>query len=562
MMRIRQLAVLALPILFASTLRAAAPETPLVDAVKRTDVPAVRALVQKRVDVNAAAIDGSTALHWAVQKDALELVDLLIGAGANIKAENRFHVTPLSLACTNGNFAIVERLLKAGADPNTTLPGGETALLTAARTGRPEVIKALVAYGADPNARESARGQTPLMWAAAEGNVAAIKVLVEAGADINARTGSTAAAAPAGRGGRPAPNGGGVFTGAVGGAEPTAAAAARPSFTALLFAVQLGRMESVKALVESGASVNDTLPDGTSALVLATQNGNWELGAYLIDRGADVNAQKQGFNALHQVSRIRRTNIGFMPPPIGSGTISSLDLVKKLLASGININARMTRDFRDGYRNRLNRVGATAFLLASKNVDTELMKLLLAAGADPKLPNADQTTPLMVAAGVDLWNPGEDGGTTPESEPEALEAVKMLVALGNDINAVNDRGETPLHGAAYRGGNTIIQYLVDQGAKLDVRSKQGWTPWTIANGVFYSLFFKEQRATADFLGKLMADRGISTEGMADNGRTCFDCGRNNRLLRDANGSRIAQPTPDFVPRTDDDKPSDAKPTPK
>jgi ankyrin repeat protein len=543
-MRVKHLAGVTLPLLLVCTLGAAAPDTPLVDAVKRADVPAMRTLIQKRVDVNAPAIDGSTALHWAVQQDGVDLVDLLLGAGANVKAENRYHVTALSIACTNGNFGIVERLLKAGADPNTALPGGETALMTAARTGKPEIIKALVAYGANPNAKESSRGQTPLMWAAAEGNVAAIKVLVEAGADLNARTGSTAPAAPAGRGGRPTPNGAGVFTGAVGDAEPAFAAAARPSFTALLFSVQLGKMESVRALVESGASVNDTLPDGTGAIVLATQNGNWELGAYLIDKGADVNAAKQGFNALHQISRIRRTNIGFIPPPPGTGSISSLDLVKKMIAKGVNINARMTRDFRDGYRNRLNRVGATAFLLASKNVDTELMKVLLAAGADPTLPNADQTTPLMVAAGVDLWNPGEDGGTTPESEPEALEAVKMLASLGNDINAVNDRGETALHGAAYRGANVIIQYLVDQGAKLDVRSKQGWTPWTIANGVFYSLFFKEQRATADYLAKLMADRGISTEGMADDGRTCFDCGRNNRILRDANGARIVQPKED------------------
>jgi ankyrin repeat protein len=542
----RFIAGFTLPLLFVTTV-GAAPETPLVEAAKRGDAAAVRALVQKRADVNAAALDGSTALHWAVQKDAVDLVDVLLKAGANVKAENRYHVTPLTLACTNGNLAIVDRLLKAGADPNTALPGGETALMTAARTGKPEVIKALIAYGADPNAKESSRGQTALMWAAGENNVAAIKVLVEAGADINARTGSTSNAPAAGRGGRPGANGGGVFTGAVGGAEPAAAVGARPSFTALLFAVQLGKIDSVRTLVESGASVNDALPDGTSALVLATQNGNWELGAYLVDQGADVNAAKQGFNALHQISRIRRTNIGFTPPPVGTGTISSLDLAKKLLAKGVSINARMTRDFRDGYRNRLNRVGATAFLLASKNVDTELMKSLLAAGADPKLSNADRTTPLMVAAGVDLWNPGEDGGTTPESEPEALEAVKMLVTLGNDINAVNDRGETALHGAAYRGANTIIQYLVDQGAKLDARSQQGWTPWTIANGVFYSLFFKEQRATADYLAKLMSERGISTEGMADNGRTCFDCGRNNRVLRDANGARVAQPTPDFVP---------------
>jgi ankyrin repeat protein len=305
--------------------------------------------------------------------------------------------------------------------------------------------------------------------------------------------------------------------------------------------------------------VNDALPDGTSALVLATQNGHWELGAFLIDRGADVNADKQGWTALHQIARLRRTNIGFLPPPVGKGTLSSLDLVKALVAHGASVNVQMTRDFRDGYRNRLNRVGATPFLLAAKSVDTELMKVLLAAGANPLTPNADKTTPLMVAAGVDMWNPGEDGGTTPDAEPEALEAVKMLVELGNDVNAVNDRGETPLHGAAYRGANTIVQYLVEKGAKLDVRSNQGWTPWTIANGVFYTLFFKEQKPTADLLATLMAERGLSTAGMADEGRTCFDCGRNNRVARDAEGTRIAQPTPDAVPRLDADAP---KPKPQ
>jgi len=173
--------------------------------------------------------------------------------------------------------------------------------------------------------------------------------------------------------------------------------------------------------------------------------------------------------------------------------------------------------------------------------------VLIAGGADPLMPNADKTTPLMVAAGVDLWNPGEDGGSAPDYEPEALEAVKMLVQLGNDVNAVNDRGETALHGAAYRGANTIVQYLVDKGAKLDARSKQGWTPWTIANGVFYTLFFKEQKPTADYLAKLMADRGISTAGMADDGRTCFDCGRNNRVARDTDGTRVAQPAPAVPP---------------
>jgi ankyrin repeat protein len=387
------------------------------------------------------------------------------------------------------------------------------------------------------------------MWAAAENNAAAIKVLVEGGADIAARTGPGASerAQPAQRAG--------VFTTAVNAAPAAATAASRPAWNALHFAVQLGQREAVRALLDAGADVNATLPDGTSPLVLATQNAQWELGAFLIDHGADVNASAQGWTALHQISRIRRTNIGFLPPPVGKGNISSLDLVRKLLAGGADINATMTRDFRDGYRNRLNRIGATAFLLAAKNDDTELMKVLLAGGADPLKPNADQTTPLMVAAGVDLWNPGEDGGTLPGDEPEALAAVKMLVELGNDVNATNDRGETALHGAAYRGANTIIEYLVSRGAKLDVRSIQGWTPWTIANGVFYTLFFKEQRATADYLEKLMAERGISTEGMADDGRACFDCGRNVRSSRDAEGNRIPIQAPAAVPRTDQPQPN-------
>ena len=541
-MRVKYLVRCALPLLAGLGVSAGGRDVPLVDAVRRTDAAAVHALLQKRVDVNAQEIDGSTALHWAVQQDAVDLVNLLIGSGANVKATNRYGVAPLSLACTNGNFAIVERLLAAGADPDTTLPGGETALMTAARTGKPEVLKVLLAYGANPNARENARGQTALMWAAGEDNAAAIKVLVEGGADIHARTGSPAAERPR----QPPAGGTGVFSGAVN-AAPAAAAQARPAFTAFLFAVQLGQLDAVRAILEAGASVNEALPDGTSALVLATMNGNWELGALLVDQGADVNADKQGWSALHQIVRLRRTNIGFLPPPPGTGNLSNLDLVKKLLARGANVNARMTKDFRDGYRNRLNRVGATPFLLASKSVDTELMKVLLAAGADPLMPNADKTTPLMVAAGVDVWNPGEDGGSSPESEPEALEAVKMLVELGNNVQAVNDRGETALHGAAYRGASSIAKYLVEKGAKLDAKSTQGWTPWTIANGVFYSLFFKEQRATADLLAQLMAERGISTAGMADEGRTCFDCGRNVRASRNTDGNRVAQPSPAVPP---------------
>ena len=508
-------------------------EASLIAAARAGDGAAVAALLDGAVDVNASETGGMTALHWAVQGDAANVVGLLLDAGADATAPNRYGVAPLTLAAINGNAAVVSRLLAAGADPNRRLADGETVLMTAARTGRPDVIEALLAAGADPNAFEPARGQTALMWAAAENNADAVRALVANGADVAARTGDPAAA-----------EAGGVFSTEVG---LTRDARSGPSFTALLFAVQLGQLDAVRTLLEVGADVNDTFPDGTSALVVAAMNGQHEVAIHLIDQGADVNAAEQGWSALHQTIRLRRTNIGHMPPPEGRGNLSSMDLIQRLLEAGVDVNAPMTADFRDGYRNRLNRVGATPFLLASKNVDTEVMRVLLDAGADPLIPNADLTTPLMVAAGVDMWNPGEDGGATVEHEPEALEAVKMLVELGNDVHAANDRGETALHGAAYRGAPSIVDYLVEQGARLDARSAQGWTPWTIANGVFYSLFYKEQPATADRLAELMAARGMSTEGMADELRTCFDCGRNRGNARDAEGRRVAQPTPDRVP---------------
>ena len=533
----------AAPPVAAAPAELAEAEASLIAAARAGDGAAVEALLDGALDVNAPETGGMTALHWAVQGDADDVVGLLLDAGADATRLNRYGVAPLTLAATNGNAVIVSRLLAAGADPNRRLADGETVLMTAARTGRADVIQALLAAGADPNASEAARGQTALMWAAAENNADAIGALVANGADVSARTGDPAAGEP-----------GGVFSTEVG---LTRDARSGPSFTALLFAVQLGQLDAVRALLEVGADVNDGFPDGTSALVVAAMNGQHEVGIYLIDQGADVNAAAQGWSALHQTIRLRRTNIGHMPPPEGRGNLSNMDLIERLLAAGVDVNAPMTADFRDGYRNRLNRVGATPFLLASKNVDTEVMRVLLDAGADPLIPNADLTTPLMVAAGVDMWNPGEDGGATVEHEPEALAAVKMLVELGNDVLAVNDRGETALHGAAYRGAPSIADYLVEQGAELEARSAQGWTPWTIANGVFYSLFYKEQPATADRLAELMAARGISTAGMADELRTCFDCGRNRGNARDAEGRRVAQPTPDRVPSAVEPAPQDA-----
>jgi ankyrin repeat protein len=292
-----------------------------------------------------------------------------------------------------------------------------------------------------------------------------------------------------------------------------------------MFAVRAGHKEAAEALLAAGANVNDTVSDGESALVIACANAHWEVADMLLDKGADPNMAGAGWNALHQAVRERRPNIGFgTPGPIPTGSLDSIEVIKKMLAKGATVNARMTRNgMKDGQRNRLNRLGATAFLLAAKVTDVEVMKVLLAAGADANIPLADKTTPLMVASGLYLWNPGEDGGSLLGQEEEVLEAVKICVASGNNVNAKNMYDETALHGAAYRGANLVAQYLTDQGGDLQAKDIHGWTPLTVANGINYSDFFKQQPPTADLLTKLMKARGMPTEGQVADGKECLDC---------------------------------------
>ena len=479
-------------------------DVPLLEAVRNADQEAVRALLAQGVDVNMAAVDGATALHWAVYHDDQALVGLLLNAGADVTVANRYGVQPLSLASLNGSAEVIELLLGAAADPNTSLPEGETAVMTAARSGNPDAIRVLVSQGADVNARDDVHGQSALMWAAAEGHAAAIHVLAEVGGDVNARTAREVGPAPRG----------GLFASA----PPT-------GFTPVMFAVRAGHLDATRALLEAGADVNETLSDGQSALVVAAANANWELADYLLDRGADPNLAGAGWNALHQTVRTRRMNCCFgAPGPIPAGTVESLDVMRKMVARGVDVNARMTRNgMKDGQRSRLNRLGATAFFLAAKVTDVEAMKFLVEAGADPNIPSAENTMPVMVAAGLDIWNPGEDGGTYSGQEEEVLEAVKMCVELGNDVNAVNDLMETALHGAAFRGANIVVDYLVEQGAKLDAREENGWIPWAIADGFSYSDFYKAQKHTAEVLATYMAEQGLSTEGEVIPGSVCFDC---------------------------------------
>jgi ankyrin repeat protein len=443
----------------------------LVEAVKSGDAAAVKALLQAKADGNSAEADGTTALHWAVRREDLAIVDLLLKAGAKASTANRYGVTPLYLASANGDAVTVVRLLGAGADPNTSLPDGETVLMTAARTGNVAVIKALVARGANVRARERRKGQDALMWAAAENNAAAVTALIEAGADRDSRS-----------------NGG--------------------AFTPFLFAVRGGHLDSSRALLDAGVDVNQPLSDGTSPLVLSVMNAHYELAGLLLERGANPNADAQGWTALHQIAWSRRHNAGFnLPGPVQTGNLDSLELVRQLVTRGANVNARTTKEPRDGNRNMLNRVGSTAFLMAAKNDDVPMMRVLLEVGADPSLMTNRGTTALMVAAGVGIWAPGENPGT----HEEALAAMKLALEVGGgDVNDVDMDGETALHGAVYRGGNiAAIQFLIDKGAKLDVRNAKGWIPLTVADGVEYTpAVLKRYPEAAALLRKTMRDRGL------------------------------------------------------
>ena len=484
----------------------------LADAVQRRDKPAVLSLLKEKADVNAPQGDGATALHWAAYLEDAETAALLIRAGAKVSTPNNYGVTPLVLASENGNAAIIEELVKAGADPNGAVRSKETPLMLAARAGRVGAVKALLSAGADVNAKESWNGQTALMWAAAAGQGPAVQALIEGGADLQAR--STAGTTP------------------------------------LIFAVRKGDLPSVKALLAAGADVNEKRPDLATPLLVAIINGHEDLVDLLLEKGADPNAEGGSTALSVQGTRARPLKIDLKTPPHrqqllevategGNGrnnswgrplqaavhvanwhisdefiavNIDRLRVIKSLLAHGADVNGRNTdmepRWSGARYRRRL--VGATAFLFAAKVADVDVMRLLLEHGADPKINTGVNITPLMAAAGI-AWASNQDRA----SEEQVLEAVKLLVEkVGADVNAVNDVGEAAMHAAAYRGANSVVQYLYDKGAKLDVVAKDGRTPLIIADGVEYGNSFAASPQTAVLLRKLGA-KEIKCPGLCE-----------------------------------------------
>jgi ankyrin repeat protein len=422
-------------------------QSPLADAAERNNAASVRSLLVQKVDVTVPQADGMTALHWATYHDELELASELIAAGADVKAANRYGVTSLALACTNGNGSLVRLLLDSGADANCELPGGETALMTASRTGKLTSVKLLLENGAKIDAQER-KGQTALMWAAAEGHLDVVDALLKAGADRRVTLQS--------------------------------------GFTAFFFAVREGRKEVAFRLLKEGEVVNDLMRPKRggklfSPLLLAIENGHFELADALLKAGADPDEQPAGYAALHAISWVRKPIRGDGdPPPRGSGAMTSLDLVRSLAAHHADVNARTKKG--DSGRGRFTTIGATPFLLASRTGDVSLMQLLLELKADPSLPNADGSSPLLAASGVGALGDGDEAAAT---EEEALEAVKLLLDLGADINAKDKNGETAMHGAAYQSLPKLVKMLADRGADIRVwnqKNKWEWTPLMIAEG--------------------------------------------------------------------------------
>ncbi|MGE0447572.1 MAG: ankyrin repeat domain-containing protein [Vicinamibacterales bacterium] len=463
-------AVLAALLAGAATAHAAS-DLRLIEAVRAGDAAAVRQLLAKKADVNAKQPDGATALHWAAERDRTDLVDALLRAGALPDAVNDYGVTPIMLAAANGSDAAIERLIAGGADANAALPTGETVLMTAARTGKLAAVRALVAHGADVNAKEKVKGQTALMWSIWQGHDDVTLALVEAGADVKA--------------------------------------ASAAGSTPMLFAVREGNLPILRLLFDRGAAdPNQAGGDNFPALHIAIMRGHVEMAKFLLDRGADPNSSKPGFTVLHwvagtwesghahdyifnetAVNRVHEWSVLAGIPSVPQ----KHDLIRTLVAKGANVNAVMEkappRFGHSLFKTGLLR-GATPFYLASVTSDIPTMKLLLELGADPKIHAADNNSPIIMAAGLGRV---EQESRVPEER--AIEAVKLLLSLGANINEANAAGNTSLHAATMAGLEHVVRFLAEHGAAINAKNKAGATPLKLSRG-FEDMFLLYMRPKA------------------------------------------------------------------
>jgi ankyrin repeat protein len=480
-------------------LSAASSGTPLADAAQAGDLAAVRSQLQQKADVNRAQPDGMTALHWAATNNDLAMTQLLLNARANPSAQTRLGaITPLFIAARNGSTSVTDALLKAGANANSADGTGSTPLMMAANSGSLDAIQVLLADGAQVNGKDLAHGQTALMFAAAANRGGAIHVLMEHGADAEITTiiadpgcGSLFAKSMGCGGGGDSVDEPDADKPAGGGKASKGGQAGRRrgptvigGMTALLFASRDGRADAVHALVEAGANIDNAgAGEKMTPLVMAIVNGHYDLAAYLLDHGANPNlANIEGLTALYATLDMQWAPYAYRPQPMaGNGEISYLDLMKALLAHGANPNTTLTQRpwFRSLPQDRtwVDPAGATAFWRAAQSTDVDAMRLLVNAGADPKLPNAEGDTPLMVAAGLG-WAPNFS-----RNVPNAwLASVQYCLELGLDVNAKSSKGYTALHGTAFIGNNELIHFLVGKGADVKAVANDKNTVADMANG--------------------------------------------------------------------------------
>jgi uncharacterized protein len=483
--RTREVAQLSLILLLCVAITGSAQSAnSLVEAVKRGDREAVRELLRGKPDVNAAQPDGTTALHWAVRGNDIEMVRTLLSAGAKATVTNRYGIAPVTLAATNGSVEALDALLKAGASANS-----EPIIMTAARTGNAAAVKLLIGRGADVNAREKWFGETAVMWAAAENHADAIKVLAESGADINAR--STVIEAPvlefprSGGPNSPFPRGG---------------------WTALMFAAREGGSEAARTLAELGANLDvAALPQtdiplkpeefksadqgiGTTALVFAIINSHYDLAAVLLEKGANPNVVDiAGMGALYAAVDMNSLQwVQGRPAPILTDKLDGVDVVKLLLDRGADPNARLKRAPLKRHHDAGTTLnfgqGTTPLMRAARTNDVGVMQLLLDKGADPFLTLPDRTNALMIAAGLGAGGLRGEGIRIVVPTPEgAVEACKLLLDRGMDVDAFNNAGNTALHGAVGRG-DAVVKFLAERGATLTLKNKAGFTPLDLAMG--------------------------------------------------------------------------------
>jgi uncharacterized protein len=530
----------------------AAGGTAVADAAMKGDFATVQALIGRRADVNVPLADGSTALHWAAHWDDVAAADALIKAGANPRASTRLGATPMSVAAENGSAAMIARLLAAGVDANTPfLANDETALMLAARAGSVDGVRLLLDAGADLEARDSLRETTALSWAAEKKHVAVVALLLSRGADATAaskvviprgRTGGPGAAAPAAA----APPAAAPAAVAPPAAAPPAAAApavtavvvdgeeavsprlpatanAKGGLTALMVATREGSLEIMKVLLDGGADINQQSGNGSTALLVAVQNGDGPAAKLLLERGADVNiANGKGWTPLYLAVKARTRERGTVPSPV-IDPVAMMDVIKVIVDKGADVNARLKANTDTyGATTWLEEAGGTALLRASFCGDLEVMKLLMAHGADPLIATEDGTTTLMALAGVGYG----DGFTNDFGPPEqSVEAMKLLIDAGVPVNAMTKEKITALHGAAHKNFVAGIQFLVDHGADLTMRSQRasnfehkgtvGNTVLDWATGVQVNMQSASYKKEAvELVTKLMKERNIPVEGLS------------------------------------------------